>query len=179
MSDKEFISGDRLVRDSFMLARQIYDSGYEPDVLVVLWRGGTPVGMVVHEFLLYKGIDTYHTAVKAASYEGIEQRSDPVVEHMDSVLLRVPEHANVLVIDDIFDSGCTVRKVVDLLAVRTSNVRIATLYYKPDNNQTDLRPDFFLRETDRWIVFPHELMDLTPEEISEKGDYLAELVHPS
>ncbi len=173
MSEKEFISGNQLVRDSFVLARQIYDSGYVPDVLVVLWRGGTPVGMAVHEFLLYKGINTYHAAVKVTSYEGIEKRQAPVVEHMDSVLAEVPESANVLVVDDIFDSGCTVRHVVDLLKARSLNIRIATLYYKPGNNLTDLKPDFFLEETDRWIVFPHELIDLSPEEIRQKGEYLA------
>ena len=74
MSEKEFISPTDLIRDSFALAKQIYDSGYRPDVLLVLWRGGTPVGVVVHEYLLFKNIRTYHTAVKATSYSGIDRR---------------------------------------------------------------------------------------------------------
>jgi len=65
MAEKEYIGADELVRDSFELAARIYASGYRPDVILVLWRGGTPVGIVVHEFLLYKGVETYHTAVKA------------------------------------------------------------------------------------------------------------------
>jgi hypoxanthine phosphoribosyltransferase len=59
MVEKEFIRADDLVRESFDLAKRIYDSGFIPDVLLVLWRGGTPVGIVIHEFLLYKGIETY------------------------------------------------------------------------------------------------------------------------
>jgi len=61
---KEFIRADALFRDAFTLARRVYDSGFNPEALVVLWRGGTPVGMVIHEFLLYKGIRTYHIRTK-------------------------------------------------------------------------------------------------------------------
>jgi hypoxanthine phosphoribosyltransferase len=39
---KEYISANEFVRDAFTLARDIYESGYRPDVLLVLWRGGTP-----------------------------------------------------------------------------------------------------------------------------------------
>jgi hypothetical protein len=44
-------------------------------------------------------------------------------------------------------------------------VRIATVYYKPARNKSALRPDYFIRETDQWLVFPHELQGLTREEI--------------
>ena len=166
--EKEFIQANDLVRDSFALARMIYDSGYRPEVVLVLWRGGTPVGVVVHEYLRYKGVETYHAAVKAESYTGIEQRQEPVVEHLDAVLRGIPASARVLVIDDIFDTGCTIRKVLDLLAPRTTNVKIATLYLKEGKNLTGLAPDFVLRRTDRWIVFPHELMGLTEAELRRK-----------
>ncbi len=45
------------------------------------------------------------------------------------------------------------------------NVRIATVYYKPSRNKTRLVPDFYVRATDEWLVFPHELKGLTREEI--------------
>ena len=45
------------------------------------------------------------------------------------------------------------------------NVRIATPWYKPNNNQTSLKPDYYLHETDKWIVFPHELAGLSMQEI--------------
>jgi hypothetical protein len=52
-------------------------------------------------------------------------------------------------------------------------VRIATPWYKPGNNQTNLRPDYYLHETDAWIVFPHELAGLTFEEIKAGKTELA------
>ena len=176
MPAKEFIEANDLFRDSFALAKRIYDSGFRPDVLVVLWRGGTPVGMVVHEFLLYKGLQTYHTAIKAESYTGIGQRIEPRIENLDPVLAVLKPDSRVLVIDDIFDSGSTLKRVCELLRTRTAHIRTATLYYKDGNRVVDLAPDFYLRKTDRWIVFPHELMDLTPEEIRQKDPELAGLL---
>src|SRR3546814_18526377 len=45
------------------------------------------------------------------------------------------------------------------------DIRIATVWFKPGRNVTDLRPDFFVHETDRWLIFPHEIAGFTPEEI--------------
>ena len=176
MVSKEFIKANELVRDSFALAKKIYDSGYRPEVLLVLWRGGTPVGIVIHEFFAYRGLQTYHAAIKAESYRGIEKRIEPRVEHLDSVLDVVKKDSRVLVVDDIFDTGCTVKRVRAMLGKKTSNVKIATLYYKPGQNMTDIVPDFYMRETEHWVVFPHELMDLSPAEIRVKDEFIHRLV---
>ena len=78
--------------------------------------------------------------------------------------------------DDIFDSGRTIEKAIDLLGSKTVHVRSATLYYKPRNNETDLEPDYFLRKTEKWIVFPHELMDLSEDEIRKKRPYIGDVL---
>ncbi|MDP6524167.1 MAG: phosphoribosyltransferase family protein [Kiritimatiellia bacterium] len=176
MSDKEFIESNDLVRDSFCLADQIYRSGYRPDVILVLWRGGTPVGIVVHEFLLYKGIETYHAVVKAESYSGIGRRTKVTVDNLGDVLERIDGESRVLVVDDIFDTGWTVQEVRRILSARTGHVKVATLYQREGHNQTDVSPDFCYRQTDRWIVFPHELMDLSPEEIKMKDESIYKLL---
>jgi hypoxanthine phosphoribosyltransferase len=174
--DKIFIRADDQVRDSFLLARKVYDSGYVPDVLIVLWRGGTPVGIVIHEFLQYKGIVTYHTAIKATSYTGIGERCEPFLEHFEQLFAHVSSQSRVLVVDDIFDSGSTMRKVLQELEPRVAQIRIATLYYKEGANVTTIEPDYYLRKTDRWIVFPHELDGLSADEIKAKDSFVANLL---
>lgn len=47
MTGKIFLSSNELTKDSFRLAKKIYDSGWHPEVIVGLWRGGTPVGIAV------------------------------------------------------------------------------------------------------------------------------------
>lgn len=176
MADKVYVGPETLLRDSFRLAARIYDSGFRPDVLLAIWRGGTTIGLAIHEFLVYKGIHTYHTALKAESYVGIEQQVEPRIEHLDSILERVPRDGQVLLVDDIFDTGRTIRKVCELLRPRTSAVKVATLFYKEKKNLTTIVPDFYLHPTDSWIVFPHELVDLTPEEVRSKDPFLYRLL---
>lgn len=174
---KRFVSADQLVADSFTLADRIYRSGYRPEVILVLWRGGTPVGVVIHEYLLYRGIETWHTAIKAQSYVGINARTAPRIEHLDTVLADIAPGRRVLVIDDIFDSGCTLECVLAALAPITDCVRTATLYVKRGQRQGRLAgPDYFLHTTDEWIVFPHEIVGLAPGEIAGKSAALAALL---
>ena len=45
-------------------------------------------------------------------------------------------------------------------------VKTACVWYKPARRQTELAPDYYVHETARWLVFPHELEGLTPEEIA-------------
>ncbi len=70
----------------------------------------------------------------------------------------------------MFDSGRSLEAALQELSRRCrrnmpANVRIATVYYKPRRNKTKLVPDFYVRATDEWLVFPHELQGLTREEI--------------
>ena len=44
-------------------------------------------------------------------------------------------------------------------------MKVATVYYKPSRNVTDLKPDFFVHETNDWLIFPHEINGLTEDEI--------------
>lgn len=176
MISKTFISPAVLLEDSFRLARAVCLSGFRPDTLIVLWRGGTPVGMVVHEFLLYKGLPTRHAVLRAESYDGIGKQGAVRVEGADEVLRRIRKDSRVLVIDDIFDTGRTLRHIRRLLSARTRYVRTAALYYRVRRRSAGGPPDFFVRRTTRWLVFPHELMDLTPADIRRKGRTIARLV---
>jgi hypoxanthine phosphoribosyltransferase len=176
MIPKLFVTGNELVLDSFRLAKKIIESGWTPDVLIALWRGGTPIAMGVHEYLLYHGIKPYHMVIKCQSYTGIGQRQPVVIEHAGPVLDEIKMSQRVLVVDDILDSGNTARHVLATLRERAEDVRLATLYWKPNESAKDIRPDYFVHKTDRWIVFPHELEGLTPEEISHKNPALHEMM---
>jgi hypothetical protein len=54
---------------------------------------------------------------------------------------------------------------------------VACPWYKPSRNVTDLVPDFYIHATDQWLVFPHELRGLTPQEILQgKGSEIADTI---
>ena len=88
MIEKTFISASELLRDSFMLGRKIIESGFRPDFIVGVWRGGTPVGIAVQELLEYAGISTDHVAIRTSYYRGIADTSDAVQVHGLGYLIR-------------------------------------------------------------------------------------------
>ena len=84
-------------------------------------------------------------------------------------------------VDDVFDTGNTIAAVVKEIAARArdntpEDIRIAVPWYKPARNETDLVPDYYVRETDEWLVFPHELDSLTPAELRAARPEVAEIV---
>jgi uncharacterized protein len=169
--EKVFISAESLLRDSMELGMRIVNSGYQPTFLVAVWRGGAPIGIAVQEVLEYHGVHTDHIAIRTSAYTGIEQQSKVVRVHaIDYLVSRLSFEDQLLIIDDVFDSGRSLEAVIVELRRRCrrnlpDRIRIATVYYKPDRNHSSLVPDYYVRATDKWLVFPHEVQGLTRQEI--------------
>ena len=176
MTDKIFLSADQQLRDSFRMARAIYDSGWHPDFLIGLWRGGTPIAIAIHEFFVYRGHKLLHMPVKCSSYTGSKQTHELQIDFPENFMDNIHEGSKVLIVDDTFDSGLTTAKLKEIIAARGADVRIAVLIWKPANNRTSIKPDYYAGTTDKWIVFPHELEDLTPEEIGHKDPELRDIL---
>ena len=76
--DKLFIQADELLSDSFKLAWQVYESGYRPNYIIGVWRGGAPIGIAVQEFLDVLGVPSDHIAIRTSLYKGIDERDSQV-----------------------------------------------------------------------------------------------------
>jgi len=169
--DKFFISADSLLRDSIELGLQVVRSGFRPTFLVGIWRGGAPIGIAVQEILEYNGIECDHVSIRTSSYIGMDQQSRTVRVHaVDYLVSSLNAEDQLLLIDDVFDSGRSLEAVIAELRRRCrrntpEEIRVATVYYKPAKNRTQLTPDFYVRAVDQWLVFPHEVNGLTREEI--------------
>ncbi len=69
-------------------------------------------------------------------------------------------------VDDVSDQGDSLLALIDLLRRDgAADVRTATVHFKP---WSKLRPDFFVVETDSWIIYPWELYE-SIRLILEKG----------
>src|SRR5438270_12524926 len=159
--EKVFVSSESLLRDSIALALRIVRSGFRPTFLVAIWRGGAPIGIAVQETLEYHGIHADHIAIRTSAYTGIDKQSKAVRVHaLDYLVSRLSFEDDLLIIDDVFDSGRSLEAVVDELKRRCrrnlpEKIRIATVYYKPERNRTSFVPDYYVRATNSWLVFPH------------------------
>jgi hypoxanthine phosphoribosyltransferase len=160
--------------DSYRLAHKIHKSGFRPDAILVLWRGGAPVGIAVHEFLAAKGWNADHMVVKTQSYHGIGRRSAPRIEDTLGVLRKIRKNSRNIIVDDIFDTGETLHKISLALKKKSCEIKTAVIYFKKGTGKA--KPDYHIRDTDKWIVFPHELAGLTRAEIMKKGLAISKLL---
>jgi|TARA_B110000908_G_scaffold159593_1_gene201929 hypoxanthine phosphoribosyltransferase len=178
---KRYIQAQQLLEDSFKLAWQVFESGYSPNYIVGVWRGGAPIGIAVQEFLDVLGVESDHIAIRTSSYTGIGERSKKVKVHGLSYIIRQLESEDsLLIVDDVHDTGLSIQQAIDDLTrackKNTPQIRVATPYYKPMNNKTDSPPDYYIHETDEWLVFPHELHGLSADEIRQYKPELAGLI---
>ncbi len=180
--DKTVLSAQDLLEDSFRLGVEILESGFEPTMIIAIWRGGTPVGMAVQEVFAYCGVESDHIAIRTSSYVGVDERGSVAVHGLNYIIKKIRHDDRVLIIDDVFDTGNTIKAVVDEIRQRArgnapDEIRTAVPWFKPTRNETDMVPDFFLKETAEWLVFPHELDALTPEEMLQVRPQLHDIVH--
>ena len=144
---REILGWEEFGEAARSLATDVLRSGFRPDVVIAIARGG----------LLLAGAIAYALGTKACGsinvefYSGIDERLPEPVLHPPMLDAPALGGKRVLLVDDVSDSGRTLAKVVAIIRDEGAEVRTATLYTK---SHTVLEPDFDHKRTDRWIVFP-------------------------
>ena len=179
--DKYYIGATELLEDSFKLVWEVYESGYRPNYIVGVWRGGAPIGIAVQELFDVLGVESDHIAIRTSYYSSIGQRNDKVqVYGLSYLIKKLESEDSLLIVDDVFDTGNSINQIITDIQTackkNTPEIRIATPYFKPAQNKTNRNPDYFLHETDKWLVFPHELEGLSGEEIANNKPELKALL---
>ena len=129
------------------LAVAVAESGYRPDLIFSIARGGLFVAGALGYALDVKNL---HVA-NVEFYTGVDERLP-----LPIMLPPVPElvdmgEARVLIVDDVADTGATLKLVRDFCMARVGDVRCAVVYEKP---RSEVRCEYVWRRTDRWINFP-------------------------
>ncbi|MEM2320074.1 MAG: phosphoribosyltransferase [Candidatus Bathyarchaeia archaeon] len=133
------------------LARNIRKSSFKPDVIVGVSRGGWPPARVLSDLL-----DNPNLAnVKAEFYLGVaETKGEPTLTQPISVNVASKK---VLIVDEVADTGRSLKLVKEhLISMGAAEAKIATIYYKP---WSIVKPDYYVKETSNWIVFPWEVKE--------------------
>jgi xanthine phosphoribosyltransferase len=148
MPDKVFYSWSDFDNDIDILANYINTNQWIPDYIVGVKRGG-----------LVPAIKLSHVFNKPLIMMSCQLRDNKDKEVRLYEVEQLPKDKNVLIVDDICDSGATFKTIIDRLLVEGfSNIKTCSLIY---NFAQDFRVDYCAREIDRfhdtrWIVFPWE-----------------------
>lgn len=182
--DKIFVSANDLLIDTFHLALSVEESGFKPDYILGVWRGGASVSLTIQEYFSYRGVDADHMAIRTEKV-GTNGSTRTVADNdsLEFLHTKLEKTSNVLIVEDIFASGHSAEAVIKGLQEHMGddapeNIQLASIWYKPVANDSSMEPDFYLRTTEKWVVFPHELSGLTSAEIEIGKPEIATLVAP-
>jgi hypoxanthine phosphoribosyltransferase len=148
---REVLSWESFGSASRELAEQVAASGYVPDVIMAIARGGLFIAGALGYDLDVKNLHV----VNVEFYTGVDERLD-----MPVMLPPVPDAvdlagARVLIADDVADTGETLKLVHEFCRDHVAESRIAVIYEKP---RSLVRCDYVWRRTDRWIEFPWSIL---------------------
>jgi uncharacterized protein len=182
--NKEFLSYTTVRNNALKLAYAIYKDDFVPDVIYVSLRGGAYLGNILSEYFKFVRKDKhpiFYAAVVARSYTGIARQEGIKIDGWtyDPEYLRAGD--KVLLVDDIFDSGKTINKLVEVIlqkGIPREDVRVAVHDYKVIqylDRKMPVQPYYYCRkhiiptkEDEIWIHYSsHELVGLSEEELEE------------
>ncbi|MDI6728940.1 MAG: phosphoribosyltransferase [Thermodesulfovibrionales bacterium] len=152
----EILSWSRVIRDTKKLSKNIKDSGYEPDIIIAIGRGGYVPARILCDYLLIRDL----TSIKVEHW-GI------AATETERAVIKFPlctdiKGKKVLLVDDITDTGDTLMISLEYLKTfEPEDIKTAVLIHK---TCSAIIPDYFVSRVTkwRWIIFPwHIYEDLT------------------
>jgi hypoxanthine phosphoribosyltransferase len=148
MKEKTFVNWENLEKLCQIVSRKIDDSGYIPDILIAIVRGGMVPARIISSEL--KNPKLY-----CIKYEYYDENNMPTNEPLLTQTLDISLNGKkILLIDEVADSGNTIQKAIAyLFSLKAKEIKTAVLHYKYSSSFT---PDYFVERTDRWIVYPWE-----------------------
>ena len=155
----EIPSWNQIYSSVLKLAEAVRNSGFEPDVIVGVSKGGWIPARIMADLLEKSKLAN----ITAEFYVGVsETKHEPAITQPVSLPVK---DKKVLVVDDVADTGESLKLVKTHLQKQgASEIKIVTVYRKPWSVTV---PDYCEKETCFWIVFPWEIKE-TVKKIVEK-----------
>ena len=138
------------------LAQRVRDDGFDPTIVLAVARGGLPVAGAVAYALGVKNC----CVINVEYYTDIDERLEVPIILPPALNLVDLTAARVLVVDDVADTGETLKLVADQVATYVAEVRTAVLYEKP---RSIVQCDYVWASTSHWIDFPWSVLDAVSE----------------
>ena len=146
-TEREIMTWESFGAATRELAIQINESGYEPDIILAIARGGLLAAGALGYALAVK--NTYTMNVEF--YTGVNERlAVPMILPPVPSLIDIKD-SKVLIVDDVADTGHTLRHVLEFCKEKLADTRLAVLYEKP---HSIIKCDYVWKHTDLWINFP-------------------------
>ena len=162
MSEKLYIPYKTIHKTVKKLAREILDSGYDPDVIVAIGTGGYIPARILKTFM-NKPILT--VGIKYYDENNVPMESPRKIQWIDEVEKKLTGK-KVLLVDEVDDSRITLEYCLrELLRHNPEEIAVAVLHNKMKEKRGVIPAEitrYFCGEqhSDRWIVYPWDADDI-------------------
>ena len=145
---EKFISYKEVKKYIKNIGETIISSKWKPDLIISVNRGGCVPGIYLSHL-----IDINHEVLTLSKNKKTNNSS-----YIKSIM---EKHTTILVIDDINDTGKTMKEISEVYSKFLHKLKFAVLI---DNKSSQFKVDFFSYKIDKtvdnsWIVFPWESID--------------------
>jgi len=129
-------------RDDLKTLTQVID--WEFDTIMPIARGGLSMGQLLGEYYDIRKVYSINTI----GYDDTTKLEKVKVFNIPDL----SQSNNILILDDIVDSGDTIEIVIPKLQALypDKKFKVASIFYKPS---ASIQPDFAVREAKEWIDF--------------------------
>jgi hypoxanthine phosphoribosyltransferase len=152
------------------ICERIKRDGFNPDVIIGVSRGGWSPARVISDILENSNL----ASIRVEFYSDIYKTTDePVITQQITIPIR---DKKILVVDDISDTGKTLKLLHTELSKQAREIKTVTLYCKP---WTGYQPNFYAKLTNAWIIFPwerHEMIKTIGKNMIKEGKKLNDII---
>jgi len=139
------------------LAQKIEASGFKPEVIIGIARGGWVPARILSDLLDIEYVANMR--VEFYTEPGVTKKTPTISQKVSTDI----KGKRVLLVDDVSDTGHSIDLAFKSLQ-DAKEVRTATLHFKP---HSIFKPDYFIAETSEWIVYPWEIKE-TERKLAKK-----------
>jgi hypoxanthine phosphoribosyltransferase len=166
----KYVDWNQVYSLCLQIYRRIREKNFVPDIIVGVARGGWVPARIIADFFI-----TRHTAnVKVEFYQDLFETEEHA--SITQPVSGQPRWKNVLVVDDIADSGDSLKTTVEHLHhYKVAQLQTACLHVKPWTNPL---PDFYIESTKAWVIYPWEVKEFTftlARELHSKASKFSEI----
>lgn len=147
------ITWPELHRLCFLQYKKIKSSGQKFDLIIAVSRGGLVIARILSDFLTLP-----IAAFTIESYETIGKKKEEKITYELKTDLT---GKNILLVDEICDTGKTLKRSIKYLkSLNANKITSCCLILK---DKAIIKPDFYLKTINKWIIFPYEIKESIKE----------------
>jgi hypoxanthine phosphoribosyltransferase len=149
--DYLILTWDDVYNLTLQLSERVVESGFKPDIVVGIARGGWIPARILSDVLYADTLQNIR--IEYYSDVGKKGREPKITQPITGSM----EGKSILLVDEVADTGDSLYHAIEHVEdLGAGEVKTAVLHWKPWSR---VEPDFYMVRTESWTVYPWEMRE--------------------